>query len=264
LKRILLLAGITLAPAAFSQELVKIETRPGVMQSFFIPNIGERKPEAAALLLAGGGGNIRLRVEDGQTRFAQGNFLPRSRREFVRNGILPVIVDAPSDQQAQGMSDAFRRSAEHAVDMRAVTAELKKRFAQLPVFLVGTSRSTISVANLAVVMDTELAGVVLSASLFYAGGGRVRPPLLLAFNWSAIRIPLLLVHHVDDQCPASPYDEAARLGSRFPLITVRGGKRPEGKFCEPLSAHGFFGKEPQTVAAIAAWMLARPFARDIQ
>ena len=255
---------MALAQGAFAQELVTIQTRPGVQQSFFIANMGQRKPDAAALLLVGGGGTINLRHEDGGIKFRGGNFLPRSRGEFIRNGILPVIVDAPSDQQAQGMSDAFRRSAEHAADMRAVLAEVKKRYPELPVFLVGISRSTISVVNLAVVMDTEIAGAVLSSSVFYAGGGRVRSPLLLAFNWSAIRIPLLLVHHVDNQCPAAPYEEAERLGRRFPLITVRGGKRAEMRRCGPLSAHGFFGKEPETVAAIAAWMLAKPFAREIQ
>jgi hypothetical protein len=148
--------------------------------------------------------------------------------------------------------------------MRAVLAEVKKRYPELPVFLVGTSRSTISVVNLAAVMEAEIAGAVLSSSVFYAGGGRVPSPLLLAFNWSAIRIPLLLVHHVDDQCPASPYEAAERVGRRFILITVRGGKRAESGRCEPLSAHGFFGKEPEAVAAIAGWMLAKPFAREIQ
>jgi hypothetical protein len=95
-------------------------------------------------------------------------------------------------------------------------------------------------------------------------GGRVPAPLLLAFNWSAIKIPLLLVHHVDDQCRAAPYDEAERLGRRFPLITVRGGKRAESGPCEPLSAHGFFGREPETVDAIAGWMLGKPYAREIR
>lgn len=257
-------AGIMLAHAAFAQELVKIETRPGVTQSFFIPNMGKRKPDAGALLLSGGGGNINLRHEDGGIKFRGGNFLPRSRAEFIRNGIVPVLIDNPSDQAGKGMSDEFRRSAEHAIDMRAVLAEVKKRYPELPVFLVGTSRSTISVANLAVVMDTEIAGLVLSSSVFYAGGGRVPQPLLLAFNWSAITRPLLLVHHVDDQCRAAPYEEAERLGRRFALITVRGGKRAESRPCDPLSAHGFFGKEAQTVEAIAGWMLGRTFARDIQ
>ena len=262
--KVLLLLVVALAAAsARAQEIVTLQTRPGVTQSFYVAPMGTRKPEAAALRLAGRAG-IRLRVEDGEIKFAAGNFLPRSRLAFVRNRVLPVLIDNPSDQAGKGMSDAFRRSAEHAIDMRAVLAEVKKRYPELPVFLVGTSGSTISVVNLAAVMDTEIAGVVLSSSVFHAGGGRVPSPLLLSFNWSAIKVPLLLVHHVDDQCRAAPYDEAERLGRRFALITVRGGNAPKGGPCEALSAHGFFGKEAPTVDAIAAWMLGKPFAREIQ
>ena len=137
--------GLLAAAQAFAQEVVTLQTRPGVSLSFFIANMGNRRPEAAALLLSGGGGNIALRVENGQPRFNQGNFLPRSRREFIRNNILPVIVDNPTDQQAaDGMSDDFRESAAHASDIRAVRAELAKRYPGLPVFVVGTSRSTLS------------------------------------------------------------------------------------------------------------------------
>jgi hypothetical protein len=107
------------ACTAHAQEIVTLNTRPGITQSFFIANMGERKAEAAALLFIGGGGNIRLRMEEGQPKFGANNFLPRSRAEFIRNGILPVIMDNPSDQQAGGgMSDAFRQSEAHAADVR--------------------------------------------------------------------------------------------------------------------------------------------------
>jgi len=261
----ILLSMFLLLPAlAQAQEIVTLETRPGVTLSFFIANMGGRKPEAAALLLIGGGGNINLREEGGQIKFGQGNFLPRSRREFIRNGILPVILDNPSDQQAgSGMSDAFRESAAHGTDVRAIVAEVKKRHPGLPVFVVGTSRSTLSAAHLALALEGEIAGVVLSASYFY-GGGRAKPPMLVSFNWSKVKIPLLVVHHVDDGCASTPYYEAERLGRRFPLISVWGGKPPESGPCDPLAPHGFFGKEAETVDAIAAWMLGRPFAKEIR
>jgi hypothetical protein len=133
------------------------------------------------------------------------------------------------------------------------------------VFLVGTSRSTISVANLAAVLDSEIAGAVFTASLFYDRGGQHRQPLLLAFNWSSLRVPVLLVHHLEDACGATPHEAASRLSQRFAfaLITVKGGRPAKGGPCQPLSAHGFFGKESQTVDAIAGWMLARPFAKEI-
>ena len=250
---------------AEAQEIVALQTRVGVTQSFFIPDMGGRKAEAAAMLLIGGGGNIRLRMEDGQVRFSQGNFLPRARREFIRNGILPVILDNPSDQRDE-MSDAFRESREHYTDIRAVRGELDKRHPGLPVFLVGTSRSTLSVAYLARWLQTDIQGAVLTSSLFYSGSGQRARPVLAGFNWSQIKVPLLFVHHEDDGCGATPYREASRV-TRYPLvalITVQGGKPPESGPCDPLSSHGFFGREAETVDAIAAWMLGKQFPRNIQ
>lgn len=258
---LLLAAALCAAAPARAQEVVTLETRPGVKLSFFIASMGKVQPRAAALMMIGGGGNIRLRVEGGKPVFGQQNFLPRSRREFIAEGILPVILDNPTDQQAGGgMSDEFRASAEHATDLRAVMAEVKRRYPALPQFLVTTSRSTISAAHQARAIGGELAGAVLSSSLFYLK----RQPVLAAFDFSTVRIPLLFVHHRQDACASTPYREAEKLGAKYPLVSVSGGKPPETGPCDPLAPHGYYGKEAETVAAIAAWMLGKPFAREIQ
>jgi len=262
LKILLLLLAVVLPGKICAQELVALQTRAGVTLSFFIANPGNRTPQAVALLLAGGGGGIELRREDGQVRFQQGNFLPRARREFIRNAVLPVILDNPSDQQAgAGMSDGFRASKEHAADMRAVVAEMKKRHPGLPVFIVGTSRSTLSAAYLGAALE-EAAGVVLTSSLFF-GDMRGRSVALAGFDWSKVKVPLLFVHHADDGCGATPYFEALRIAKRYPLVTVHGGKPAESGPCEPRAQHGFYGREAQTVDAIAAWMLRKPFSKEI-
>jgi predicted alpha/beta-fold hydrolase len=63
--------------------------------------------------------------------------------------VVAAIVDAPSDQQGGwGMADEFRLSEAHFTDMSAVVEEMQRRFPQLPLFLVGTSRGTVSVASL--------------------------------------------------------------------------------------------------------------------
>jgi hypothetical protein len=259
--RFVLAALLACAAPLHAQELVTLPTRPGVTLSLFIADTGQVQPSAAALLLIGGGGNIRLRMEDGQAKFAAQNFLPRSRREFIAEGILPVILDNPTDQQAgAGMSDDFRAGAEHTADLRAVLAEVKRRRPGLPVFLVGTSRSTVSAAHQGRALGSELAGVVLSSSLFWVG----KQPALSAFDFSSVKIPLLLVHHREDACQHTPYRDAERLGARYPLVSVKGGKPPETGPCDPLAPHGFYGKEAGTVGAIAAWMLGKPFAREIQ
>lgn len=257
------LLGLFLPGAILAQEMVTLQTRPGVTQSFFIANMGQRKAQAVALLMAGGGGSINLRMEQGQVRFNQGNFLPRSRREFIRNGVLPVILDNPSDQQrGEGMSDNFRAGAQHVTDVRAVLAEVKKRHPGLPVFVVGTSRSTLSAAYLGGALEGELAGVVLTSSIFFSDQ-RGRVPALAGYNWSKVKVPMLFVHHGDDACGATPYHEATRISGKYPLVTVRGGKPAESPPCEPLAQHGFYGKEAETVDAIAAWMLGKPFQKDI-
>ena len=157
--RPLLAALLACAAPLHAQELVTLPTRPGVSLSFFIANMGKVQPRAAALMLIGGGGNIRLRMEGGKPHFGQQNFLPRTRREFIAEGILPVILDNPTDQQAgEGMTDDFRAGARHTEDLRAVLAEVKRRHPGLPVFLVGTSRSTISAAYQARALGGELIG----------------------------------------------------------------------------------------------------------
>jgi serine aminopeptidase S33 family len=250
----------TLAAGALAQEIVTVTTRAGVTQSFFIANMGAVKLEAVALLFSGGGGNIRLRMEDGEVRFGAQNFLPRSRAHFIRNGILPVIMDNPSDQQSgAGMSDDFRVGRAHQADVRAAVAEVKRRYPGLPVFLVGTSRSTISVAHLGRTMGEDVSGVVLSASLWRAN----HPGALAAFDWTSVRVPLLVVHHREDGCRSTQYSDIPRGVLNHPLVSVKGGKPPESGPCEPLAAHGFFGKEAETVDAIAAWMLKKPFRNEI-
>lgn len=256
----LLVAALCVAAPLRAQELVTLTTRPGVTLSFFIANMGKVQPRAAALMLIGGG-NIRLRMEEGKVSFGQQNFLPRARREFIAEGVLPVILDNPTDQQAgYGMSDEFRASAAHTADLRAVIVEVKRRYPGMPVFLVTTSRSTISAAHQARAIGDELAGAVLTSSLFW----NRREPVLAAFDFSTVKIPLLFAHHRGDSCPSTPYRDAEKLAGTYPLISVEGGKPPETGPCDPLAPHGYFGKEAETVAAIAAWMLGKPFAKEIR
>jgi hypothetical protein len=244
--------------AAEAQEIVTVPTRPGVTQSFFIAGMGERKVEAVALLYVGGGGSIRLRMEAGQPKFGANNFLPRSRAEFIRNGVLPVVMDAPSDQSG-GLTDYYRVSDQQSADARAVLAEVKKRFPQMPIYIVGTSRGTVSAAYIGRALGTEVAGVALTSSLFTPPRGAT----LSGFDYASIKVPLLFVHHREDGCDATPYQEAHRLASRYPLISVKGGQPPESGPCDPFAPHGYWGKEPQTVDAIAGWMLKKPYPRDI-
>jgi len=251
--------------SAPAQEIVTLPTRSGVTQSFLIAS-PPQNPQAVAFLFPGSGGLIRLREEKGQIKFGQNNFLVRSRGEFVKYGIVAVVVDAPSDHQSSGMSDDFRLGADHFADISVVISDISKRLPGLPIFLVGTSRGTISGAALGTRFGSGLSGVVLTSTMFRPAGARSNDPGpgLSRFDFSTIKVPLLVVHHVSDQCGSTPYGDAARLADKYPLISVFGGRAPESGPCDPFSAHGYFGKESETVEEIANWMLKKPFREEVR
>ena len=158
-------------------------------------------------MFPGSGGLIRLRQENGQIKFGQNNFLVRSRGDFVKRGLVTAILDAPSDYQTGwGMGDEFRLGEDHFTDVAAIVAELGKRFPSLPLFLIGTSRGTISAAALGARLDSGLSGVVLTSTMFRAAGAKSNEPGpgLSRFDFTTIKVPLLFVHHVSDQCQVTP------------------------------------------------------------
>ncbi|MGE5770232.1 MAG: alpha/beta hydrolase, partial [Betaproteobacteria bacterium] len=189
----------------------------------------------------------------------RGNYLVRSRRLIAGHGIVAAVMDAPSDQP-QGMEDDFRLGAAHAEDVGRVVADLRRRYPGLPLFLVGTSRGTVSAASAGKRLGSGVDGVVLTATVFLASR---RQPGLSGFDFSTVPAPLLFVHHVGDGCEYTPHYAAKRLADRYPVISVSGGLPPQSKPCEAMSAHGFLGREADTVDAIAKWMLKQPYPREI-
>jgi len=252
--------------ASSQQEIVTLQTRPGVTQSYFLTSI-PKDLGAVAILFSGSGGLIQLRSENGQPKFNQGNFLVRSRAEFVKRGVVAGILDAPSDQQGGwGMTDEFRLGEMHFVDVSAVAGDLAKRFPGTPVFLVGTSRGTISAAATGARLGEGVAGVVLTSTMFRPASRKSKEPGpgLSKFDFATIKAPILFVHHASDQCDVTPYSDAARLSDQYPLISISGGAPPRSGPCDAFSAHGYLGKEAETVEQIVNWMLKKPFLHEVK
>jgi hypothetical protein len=258
--RLLLALALLVSPGTpFAEDIVILSTRGGVTQSYLLSSPAAGKARAVAVLFPGGAGKVDLERETGRALLDRGNFLVRSRRLFAGSGIVAAVMDAPSDQP-RGMEDEFRLSDAHAEDTGRVVADLKARYPGLPVFLVGTSRGTLSTASAGERLGSGVDGVVLTATLFLAARRR---PGLSGFDFSSIRVPLLFVHHVDDGCDYTPYSAAKRLADRYPVVSVSGGLPPQAKPCEAMSPHGFLGREADAVDAIAKWMLKQPYPLEI-
>lgn len=249
--RFLLAAVLALtAGRAGAEDLVTLPTRPGVTQPFYVTRPAGA-PVASLLLFAGGDGRLTpYRPADLQ----HGNFLVRSRNLFVDQGFLVAVIDVPSDQSA-GMG-GFRLSPEHATDIAAVVRWLRQA-APAPVWLVGTSRGSISAA-LGAASVSGIRGLVLTSSV--TRDARAEPGTVFAVDLARIAVPTLVVNHRDDGCFAAVPADAARLLAALAQAPAKeaqlydGGTPARTKPCEALAPHGYYGIEPQVVAGISDWI----------
>jgi pimeloyl-ACP methyl ester carboxylesterase len=239
------MAGFAAIPA-FADAMIKIDTRPGVTVSYwYMPRAGAT---ATVVLLTGGNGSIGFK--NGVPTSA--NFLIRSRDLFAAHGFNLALVGRPSDRE--DLNTDFRVGTQHMEDLRKIVARLKQG-THLPIWLVGTSRGTVSATAAAIAFgDEELAGIVLTSSITRGTGAVPRQAL------EKIRIPVLVVHHEKDACAFCwPYEASKIPGALVnapvkKLLMVSNGSGASGDACEALHWHGFIGAEKETVDAIAAWI----------
>ncbi len=253
---LMLLAAAVAAPA--SAELVRIPLRPNAELRIAI-ELPAGPTAAYALLFAGGHGKIRL-DETGEPRGLRGNFLIRARRHLTARGIGVVLVDAPSDHQGEAGLWPYRMHHDYAGDMGQAVNLVKRRFGR-PVWLVGTSAGSLSVANAAARLShaNRPDGIVFTSSM--TRPPRRRPLSVFDVHLAAYTGPALVVSHGQDGCFATPAADAPRLlaalAAAHPkkLVIVTGGSPPQSEPCEAFSQHGFLGIEMQVMNAIADFIL---------
>lgn len=229
------------------------------------PTHGSR---VALVLLVGGGGYLNL-DDSGCPRALRGNSLVRSLPLFHAAGLVTALVDAPSDHHRgeDGLA-GFRLAAEHADDLGKVIADVRAR-TNAPVWLVGTSRGTISAVNAAARLTGPAApdGLVLTSALMSGFSGGQKPWVAqTVFDpaLESIRVPLLVVGHAEDKCIRSPADLMGRItartnGVREQVVTVTGGPGsgpgvPRADACEGRTPHGFLEQEAEVAAGIARFI----------
>ena len=241
--------------SAASAELVIIKTPRGANQAFIL--IKPEKPVASVILFAGGNGGLGLKSTT-EMAWGKGNFLVRSRDKFAAQGLMVAVMDAPSDNQ-RGMQATFRFSLEHAADIDAVAAHLKKAV-NVPVWAVGTSMGTWSAANGAIA-GKNIDGLVLTSSVTRAKPewaiAKSHPDGIANLPLSLIRGPVLIMSHKKDGCAITPAADAGKLtkaltaARKVEVILMDGGASPESDPCEAKSEHGFLGIEGDAIARIA-------------
>jgi len=236
-----------------SESYHSVSARDGVQQPFWL--IEPDNATHIVILFAGGKGALNI-TESGIGTAS--NFLVRTREQFADKGAVVAVVDNPSDKEKLFR---FRKSKKHAKDIKAVIAYLKEHYPGKPLWLVGTSRGTISAANVAARIHGNNGpdGIVLTSSVTKKSNKGFDS--LEDIDLSAITVPTYIVHHKDDECKVTPYNLAEGLLNKLTAVTVKefkgfSGGSTKGNECRGKSYHGYMGIEKQVVQSIVDWIKA--------
>ncbi len=217
-----------------------------------LPVYAMTQPDALAtvILLPGGDGGSG-KIVDGQP--SSKNFLTRSRELFFAEKFNVLVVFRATD--LPGLDYDYRVSAAHMQELAAVVRHARQ-LSTAPVWLIGTSRGTVSgtAATLAL-PPGEVQGLVLTSSVTSKKTGAIATQQI-----GKIRVPTLVVHHKYDACKICVPHEAARITNSLTSAPVKkflmldGGANPVGDPCEAEHWHGFIHYEKETVQLISQWI----------
>jgi hypothetical protein len=247
---LLVYGGTSSAEAPRLGSVVKVETR-----GLFVPIYTVWRDDAVAtvVLYSGGSGGYGKIGEDGWPNSA--NFLIRSAKFFAAHPFNVVLVGRASD--VSDLDGATRIGDNHDLDNQAIFRTIKAK-STAPIWLVGTSMGTISVAA-AAIHDAErntIAGIVLTASVTaYRVKGAAATQAL-----EKIKIPVLLLHHKRDDCKLSAPYEVKHIVAGLAnapikkMVWVDEGTGPTGDACQAMHFHGFIGMEKEAADLISEWI----------
>jgi hypothetical protein len=274
MKQLLLLLAASLSVQSMAAapdgcgEVVKVETHGRTTTRYALAHpqpASSQEARGALVLIVGGGGHLDL-DDKGCPRALRGNSLVRSLPHFHSAGFVTALVDARSDHEGDDGLAGFRISAQHAEDLGKVIADVRAR-TKGPLWLVGTSRGSISAVNAAARLSGASApdGLVLTSALMSGGVGKKSWVAHTVFDLplEAIRMPVLVVGHAEDRCIRSPAKLMDRITARTnspreQVVTVTGGPGSAGaqsiEACEGRSPHGFLEQEAEVAAGIVRFI----------
>ncbi len=245
-----LLAFFFLASPSFAEDgLITIDAG---RKDATIPLFVLSQPQAAkTLILLPGGGGDTGKIISGQP--GSTNFLSRSRELFQAQGFNVIVMYRASD--LDDLDTDYRVTKPHINEIERVVQFAKKTFKK-PIWLIGTSRGTVSATAAAIALGaSNVNGLVLTSSVTDFKKNGIGSQAL-----EQLKIPVLIVHHHNDQCRICVPSEAFKaidLLKASPVkkfVEIEGGSNPTGDPCGATHWHGYINYEAETVNTITDWI----------
>jgi hypothetical protein len=229
----LLLVLSSLSQSAFARDELVTSARTSGGEA--IPYILTSKPGTpayAVILMPGGKGVMAPRMVDGKLTFSGGgNFLIRSRELFADGRFVAASTDATSTPAR----------------ILAIAQDLQRRYGEIAIYVIGTSRSTDATMALSGPLDGQVAGFVHTSSM----------NSIATFDPRKFRSRHLVVYHRMDACRVTKPSSSTASRSSYGTETIEmEGGTSTGDDCEARSYHGYNGIEAATVDKIKVWIAA--------
>lgn len=247
---------------------ITVDIRDGKTQAYSFGTADTGSHTIAALVLLPGGGGVLDLDDDGCARNLTGNTLTRNVAALRKAGFATALVDAPTDYQSGDGLGGFRTHEDHADDLGAVIADVRGR-SPLPIYIVGSSRGTISAVNAAASLSGIFApdGVILFSPITSGFvGGRKAWVAQTVFDQplDAITKPILVVAHESDTCVRTPPEKARDIllrtnGDIEEMVLITGGPAANTgvkgvKACQGKLPHGFGGQDERIVDLLTGFV----------
>jgi hypothetical protein len=214
------------------------------------------QPVAALVLFTGGDGV--LKIDSSGVIRQSGNFLVRTREQWIAHGFAVAIPDVPSDRSS--LTNA-RLSRSYGEAIRRIV-EVAHNRSGAPVWLVGTSLGSVAAAAGAGRLTAgEIAGVVLTSSVTLPN--RLYTDTVFGADLGLVTVPALVVSNKGDRCMSTPPSDAERIrralsrSRKAEVMLFEGGLPPKSTECEVFAEHGYYGIETKVVDGISDWITAQ-------
>ncbi len=127
-----------------------------------------------------------------------------------------------------------------------------------PTWIVGFSRGSVDTAFFAKRFPEKIRGIILASGVYTNNSKKAHLFSTENIIGTAIKIPILVVHHAKDRCPVTKYPFAKSFfreltAPKKHMLSYSGGK-PSGRACGPLNHHGFEGIGGKVAFDITSWI----------
>ena len=207
-----------------------------------------RESVANIIAIIGGKG---LKNKNGKSR----NFLVRKKKVFI-DGLMNFYL-LPNYTKKEKASYDLRVSDERMQRILALVKKIKERNGK-PIFIVGFSRGSVDAGQFAKKYPDQISGIVLASGIYTNNSRKADFYSMQMIIGDTVETPILLVHHTDDGCIATPFEYAeefyANLNAPSKMFLSYSGGLSNGGECGPFNYHGFEGVGKNVVSEITSWI----------